>query len=516
MSRPPATGAPEGPPPLQGMPLWLAALSLGMANFLVLLDTTIANVSLAHISGSLGVSMTQGTWIITSYAVAEAIVVPLTGWLSGRFGTYRTFLYALVGFTSFSMLCGLSSTLGMLIACRIGQGLCGGPLMPLSQALLMRIFPRAKAGLAMSVAAMTTIIAPIVGPILGGQISDDYSWPWIFFINLPAAALCIFGVTRFLKPYETQIRILPIDRIGLLLLIFWVGSFQLMLDLGREHDWFGSPMIVGLAAAAAIGFVAFLIWELTDEHPIVDLRLFRFRGFSAATAALAVGFSTIYCSVVVVPQFLQQVPGYTSTWSGYAMSTMGIFAIMLAPLAGRSGQWIDMRITVCAGLVWLGFVSFLRARWTGDLSFWDYTMPQLLQGLGTPFFMIGLMTLGLSAVPAKDTASAAGLMAFCRTLATALATSVVTTQWADGTQVARAQLVGVVNGGAGFMERMADAGFSAQQARGMLERMVDLQGATISSGKLFIAVGVLCIFAGQLAWLIPKAKPGARPPAGGH
>ncbi len=501
---PGAAAVPAGPPPLTGARLWLSALMLGIANFLVLLDTTIANVSLPHISGSLGVSTTQGTWIITSYAVSEAISVPLTGWLAARFGALRSFTFALGGFSACSALCGVSPTLGTLIFFRVMQGLCGGPLMPLSQTLLLRIFPRPMAGAAMAVAAITTIVAPILGPILGGTISDSWSWPWIFFINLPPAALCLFGARSMLRQYETERSKSRIDIVGLALLVFWVGCFQIMLDLGRERDWFGSPLIVGLAVATAIGFAAFLIWELTDSQPIVDLRVLRHRGFTAGALALSIGFGTIYSSIVLVPLFLQTTVGYTATTAGFALSTMGLFSIMLAPLAGRVGQWMDPRLPVCLGLMWLGLMSFVRSRWSVDLGFWSYSLPQLFQGLGTPFFMVGLLVLALGSVPPREVASAAGLMAFMRTLGTAIATSVLTTSWANGTQATRAELGGLLNGGQALMDRLVAAGYSLQQARGMIEQLVDRQGATIAADHLFVLIGLLCMGAAQLAWLIPK------------
>ena len=248
-------------PPLKGAALWGAALTLCLANFMVVLDTTIANVSVPHIAGGLAVSPTQGTWVITSYSVAEAITVPLTGWLVQRFGAVRVFVTGMLGFGLFSFLCGLSPTFGALVAFRVMQGLCGGPIMPASQTLLLGIFPREKAPQALGMWAMTTVVGPIAGPLLGGAISDSIGWSWIFFINIPVALGVGFAAWTMFKNRDTATRRVPIDYVGLILLVVWVGSLQIMLDKGKELEWFASPTIIILAVTAFVGFLTFLIWS---------------------------------------------------------------------------------------------------------------------------------------------------------------------------------------------------------------------------------------------------------------
>ena len=489
--------------PLTGARLLLAGFVLAMTNFMVVLDTTIANVSVPHIAGSLGISSSQGTWIITSYAVAEAVCVPLTGWPAGRFGTFRTFTFGMIGFGLFSLLCGMSSSLGMLVACRIGQGLCGGPLMPLSQTLLMRIFKPEQRAQAMGVWAMTTVTAPILGPILGGTISDSWSWHWIFFINIPVAALCAFGAMRLLAPVETKTEKMRIDGVGLALMLLWIGALQIMLDLGREHDWFNDPTIIALAVIAAVGLVVFLAWELTEDQPIVDLRVFRHRGFTVAVTSLSFAFATFFASAVIIPQWLQTSMGYTATYAGYATAFTGVAAVIMSPIVAKLSTKVDPRALVCFGILWLGATSLLRVHWNSGADFWTLALPQLLQGFGMPFFFIPLTTLALAAVEPEETASAAGVMSFLRTMAGAIGTSISATIWDDSSRVARSEIVSKLNTQA-TSDTLAAQGFSLDQIRGLVVQLVDKEAMAVATTHVFLISAVVFALSAMIIWLTPR------------
>lgn len=505
----------DDPQPLSGMRLFLAGFALALINFVVVLDLTIANVSLPHIVGGLAVSPTQGTWTITSYAVADAITVPLTGWLSARFGTVRWLLVSLVGFGLFSMLCGMARTLELLVVFRIFQGLAGGPLMPLTQTLLMRVFPREKMPIALALWAMTTVSAPVIGPILGGHISDNWSWPWIFFINLPVVAIAFFFVFHLVRPFETRVEKTRIDLVGLVLLIAWVGSFQIMLDTGRENGWFESGWIVLLALTAAIGFVAFVIWELTDANPIVDIRVFRHRSLAIGSAVGSLTYGAFFVSIVLVPLWLQQVVGYTATDAGYATAVVGIAAVMCAPIAARLLSVVDMRLTISLAIGWLGMVTLMRSGWTTDADFWTFALPQALQGIGMPFFFIGATALAMSAVPASEVASAAGVMSFTRTLSGAIGTAVAVSSWDEATRVSRSELVGTLNGADAMIAMLQRGGQSLEQARATLEYLVEAQASTIGTSHVYMMSAAVFMISAILVWFAPRPAPGASI-GGGH
>lgn len=483
----------------------LAGVALSAANLMVVLDMTIANVSIPHISGSLGISPSQGAWVITSYAVAEAVSVPLTGWFAQRFGAVRVFVFGVVGFGLFSLLCGLSLSLGMLAACRVGQGLCGGPVMPLTQTLLLRIFPPEKGTQALNLWATTSLVGPVLGPILGGMISDNVSWHWIFLINIPAVAFCVFTVRSLMADAPAAKVELPIDRIGLLLLIIWISALQIMLDIGREHDWFSNGVIVALATIAAIGFVAFVIWELTEEHPIVDLKIFRHGRYTAGVFTLALGVAAWFAGIVVIPQWMQLSLGYTATQAGWAMAVSGIAGLMVSRLPPLLVARIDPRVALSAGLTWVGGATLLRTQWNSAADFWTLATPQFVMGLGLPFFFVTVTMMSLGAVPQREVASAAGLQNFVRIIAMALSTSVVMTYWDEQSRVAGSELVGNLHPDATTAALMQH-GFSLDQIRLIIAQLVEKEALTLATDKVFLLASILLWIVAAMIWIVPKPR----------
>ncbi len=491
---------------LTGMTLWMSGILLALANFAAILDVSIANVSVPNIAGALGVSTSQGTWVITSYAVAEAISVPLTGWLAARFGTVRVFSTALIGFGIASLLCGLSPSLNILIIARIMQGFCGGPLMPLSQTLLLTIFPPKLRPAAMSIWAITTLIAPIAGPVLGGTLCDNFGWGSIFLVNVPIAIGAGFLVWRVLFSQETQTVKSRVDVIGLALLVLWVGSLQIMLDLGKENEWFASPLIIGLAVTAVLGFIAFLIWELTDSNPIVDLRIFRYRGFSLAMVCMALMIGSFFAINVVAPLWMQTNLGWNATWAGNATGLIGILAIIAAPISAQLTAKVDPRRLIFLGVMWLAFITFMRSRGTTDMSFGEIGIWIFLAGAGMPFFFMPLISISMGAVAPNETASASGLQNFIRTMAGAVATSLVTTSWENAANANHAKMTDRLPNLQGAVDMLANGGFSREAALATADRLVQSQALMVATNEIFMAAAVIFALCACLAWTLPRPK----------
>jgi DHA2 family multidrug resistance protein len=502
----PASAAAEPARPLTGLPLYVAAILIGLGNFLVVLDTTIANVSVPTIAGNLGVSSSQGTWVITSYAVAEAITVPLTGWLAAKFGAKRVFLTCYLGFAVVSMLCGMSSSLGMLLGSRVLLGLVGGPIMPLSQMLLLRVFPKEKATLATVIWAMTTLVGPVAGPILGGIICDSIGWPWIFFIKVPIAAAGGVVLYLLMRGQADPTKPSFIDKVGLGLLVVWVGALQIMLDEGRNHDWFNSPEICWLAVIAAIGFVAFLIWELTEANPIVNLKIFRHRGFAAAATTYAVGFGAFFASIVLLPLWMQTNLGYTATWAGYATGIMGILAVVCSPLVGKAVEKVDARLIVCLGILGLGLISVWRMGFNPDVTFEQMALPTLLTGPFMVMFFVPVTGLAMASVEHDEQANAAGLSNFMRTLAGAFATSLVQTGWQNAARANQTELAGVTHYGRELVGAATARGFPTETATAMLAQLVEGQSVMLATLNMFAVIAVCFGFAATLIWIAPKPQ----------
>jgi DHA2 family multidrug resistance protein len=504
-------------PPLKGWALVLVTFALAMGNFMEVLDTTIANVSVPSIAGNLGVSPNQGTWIITSYAVANAVSVLLTGFLAGRFGQVRIFLGSMVLFTLASLACGFATSFEMLLVSRMAQGGVSGLMVPLSQALLLASYPPARRNVGLAIWAMTVTVAPIIGPILGGWITDNIGWRWIFFINVPVGVAAIFVAWEILHDRESDTRRVPIDWTGLVLIVVWVGALQIMLDKGNELDWFGSGFICLLAATCGGGFVIFLAWELTANHPIVDLRLFRIRSFAAGTGALSLAFAVFFASVVLLPLWLQTQVGYTATWAGLVMAPTGILAVIGAPLVGKNVHRVDARIFTTIAFLIFALASFWRAGFTADADFATYVYPQWIMGIAVALFFTPLISIALGELPPDRVALGSGVLNFCRMSAASFAASLVITLWDHRTArhaVTLVERLGPYDPAyRNAIDAMTGAGFTPAAANVQLAREMANQASVRAIDDIFWASGFAFLSVIVFIWVVhrPKARTAAAP-----
>ena len=495
--------------PLQGGTLAILTLALSLATFMLVLDSTIANVAIPTIAGDLGASSSQGTWVITSFGVANAISIPITGWLAKRFGEVRLFLISTLLFVLASWLCGIANSLEMLIVFRVLQGAVAGPIIPLSQSLLLNNYPPEKRGMALAFWSMTIVVAPICGPILGGWISDNIHWGWIFFINVPIGLAVVLISWKILEGRESRISHQPVNTVGLILLALGVGALQLMLDQGRELDWFNSTEIIVLTIIAAIGLIALIIWELTDDNPVVDVSLFKSRNFTVGCVSTSLAFLVYSGTVVLIPLLLQQVYNYTATWAGLAATPVGLLPILLAPIIGKFGNKIDMRILITVSFMVYALTFYWRAvTFEPEMTFMDVALPQFVQGLAVACFFMPLTTITLSGLPPEKMASASSLFNFLRTLAGSIGTSLTTFIWYNREAVHHTQLTEVINPfnpiSQQFFQTMGSFGLSEEQTASYLAKQITAQGFIIGANEIFLVSAITFISLVVLIWF---AKP---------
>ncbi len=507
---------------------WIVAIAVMFATFMEVLDTTVVNVSLPHIAGSLSATIDESTWVLTSYLVANAIVLPLTGWLARHFGRKRLLMTSVTGFTAASLLCGLAPSLSLLVFFRLVQGATGGAMQPLSQAVLLEAFPPQERGKAMGFWGLGIVVAPILGPVLGGWLTDSYSWRWVFYINLPVgiASLVMTQLYVFDPPYLRQ-ETSRIDYWGIGLLALWVGCLQLALDLGQERDWFSSPYIAALIVTSVIGIVAFIAREWMAREPVVDLRVFKERTYSTGVFLMTTLGFVLYGSLVLLPIMLQTLLGYPALQAGIAMAPRGIGSFIGMPLIGVLTGKIDSRKLVAVGLI----VGGLTLIWLGELNlsagYWDIFWPQFFQGLGLSALFVPLTTISMDPIPRERMGNATSLFNLMRNLGGSIGIAVT------GTLLARKQQAYINVFGAhvdpysdvarrafeaaraGFLAAGADMATATQRAYAALFGAVQQQAAMVSFVSLFRLLGGIFLLLLPLILLMKRPRSGGGP-VGAH
>jgi DHA2 family multidrug resistance protein len=493
--------------------------------FMEVLDTTVVNVSLPHIAGNLSASNDEATWTLTSYLVANAIILPMTGWLANNFGRKRLLMGSVMGFTIASFLCGLAPSLPFLIVCRILQGACGGGLQPLSQAILLEAFPPEKRGQAMAFWALGIVVAPMLGPVAGGWLTDNYSWRWVFYINIPIGviALILTQLYIFDPPYLRK-KAQGIDYWGIGLLVVGIGCLQIMLDKGQEEDWFSSHLIIVLAVLTVVGLGGLVVRELKAEHPIIDLTVFKYRSFAVGTFLMTVVGFVLYGSTVLLPLFMQILLGYTATHAGVTNLPRGLASFLAMPFIGFLTSKVDVRKLLGAGILSSAVAMFLLSRLNLDVGFSDFWWPLALQGAALGLIFVPLTTVTNDPVPKERLGNATSLFNLMRNIGASIGISAVTTIQVRNAQKHLHELGANVSasnlqwqhmiGGLQqfFISKGTDPATALKRAQAAAFGLVQRQAAMLSYADAFRFLGILFVVMFPLIFLMKKPHKRGGPP----
>ena len=504
---------------------WLIAAVVALAAFMEVLDTSIANVALPYMAGNLGASNDQSTWVLTSYLVSNAIILPMTGWLAGAIGRKRFFMGCLAIFTISSLLCGIAPSLGFLLLFRVLQGAGGGGLQPMAQAILADTFPPEKRGLAFALYGITAIMAPTIGPTLGGWITFNYSWRWIFFINLPVGVITLLLVRRFVEdpPYLQKMKRagVKLDYVGIALLTVGIGALQILLDKGQEDDWFGSRFITTLIIISAVCLLSLVVWEWFAKTPIIDVRMFKSFNFAGSSLMMFMLGILLFSSLVLMPQFLQTLLGYTSELAGLALSAGGLVLLLEMPIVGQLTTRIQARRLIAFGWLALAIGMFYSTKRIDlQMSFSAATWLRIIQVLGLGFLFVPITLVAYVGIAPEKNNSVAGIVNFMRNMGSSVGTSLVTTLIARRSQLHQLRLVettrvdnpNFANSAKGLAQHFMNGGLGRHEALAtayaQIYQAVQAQAASLAYIDTFMVLCVAAVIMFFLSFLLQKNDPG--------
>lgn len=510
---------------------WLITLAVMVPTLIEILDTSIANVALGHIQGSLSAGQDEVTWVLTSYLVSNAIVIPISGFLSKLFGRRNYLLLSVTVFTVASMLCGLATSLGMLIVFRIVQGIGGGGLQPMSQAILLEAYPPRERGLAMAIFAMGAVLGPILGPLLGGYITDNYSWRWIFNINVPVGIAAIGLIWFYIKDPDYLVRRKAgdtVDYIGLALLSVGLGCLQIVLDKGQQDDWFNSDFILILTVVAAVCLTTFLVWELRTKSPIVDLTVFRDRSFAMGNVVMFFGYFAFFGAIVLLPLYLQNLMGYTAFLAGVVLGPGGLIMLLVLPVVGKLTQKIDARFLLCVGLLISAYSLFNMAGFTLGIDLGTAITARNIQAVGIAFFFVPLSYLTMAYIPKEAMNNASAVFNLLRNLGGSFGVAFITTLLARRAQFHQARLIenltpydlsyqSALEGIKAYLAPRVQGVYDVTQMAGAtLYKLLLQQANAMAFYDVFHAQGLLFLGLSVLMWIMKKPPMGSKMPEGMH